>query len=76
MKWIEFSWVSWLAAPLFVIGRMTLAGAAMAQCEGATVSTLVSPDDNWVVLVQEVVCSGVGFGTTAITDSVQIVRRG
>jgi hypothetical protein len=73
MKSTAFSSACWLVVLHFV---MTSAGPAMAECEGEMISMLVSPDDGWVALVQEVVCSGEGFGTTAITDGVQIVRRG
>jgi hypothetical protein len=67
---------SWVLGLLIIMAGTVSAGTAVAACDADTISTLVSPDDDWVALVQEVVCSGEGFGTTSITDGVQIVRRG
>jgi hypothetical protein len=48
----------------------------MAECERETISTLMSPDDSWVAVVQEITCSNQAFGMTSVTDGVQLVRRG
>jgi hypothetical protein len=46
------------------------------DCESKIISMLVSPDDSWVVSVREETCSGEGFATTGITDTVQLLRPG
>jgi len=53
-------------------------GIAMArgnvECERETISVLVSPDNAWVALVQEGVCSD-GVVVTVSTDTVRLVRH-
>jgi hypothetical protein len=53
-------------------------GVAMArgelECERQTISALVSPDNAWIALVQEGVCSDGGLVTIS-TDTVQLERR-
>lgn len=46
-----------------------------AGCNRMIVSTVMSPDNAWVALVQEEVCADGAF-TTAVTNTVQIARRG
>lgn len=43
-------------------------------CERQAISMLISPDDMWVALVHEDVCSDGAFVTT-VTDTVQLARR-
>lgn len=66
----------WIA--LLVAGLMLLNGVAMArenlECERETISMLVSPDNAWVALVQEGVCSD-GGSVTISTDTVRLARR-
>ena len=79
MRGVDFRVTCWLMALLFSTGGIVLAGAALAEekaeCERETISMLLSPDDAWVALVQEDVCSGGGFATTGVTDTVQLIRR-
>lgn len=62
-------------APIVVATGVTLTTVATA-CERETISTLLSPDDSWIVIVQQVTCSNEAFGMTGVTDNVQIIRRG
>jgi hypothetical protein len=45
-------------------------------CQSEVIATGVSPDDKWVAMVQEEVCSGPGMASTGIMEAVQIVARG
>ena len=62
----------------FIVSAAVLAGAALAQgeagCQRQTISMLMSPDDAWVALVHEDICSD-GYFVTTVTDTVQLVRR-
>jgi hypothetical protein len=44
-------------------------------CQREVIVTGVSPDDRWIAVVQEEVCSGLGMASTGISDVVQIVAR-
>jgi hypothetical protein len=69
---------SYLRIVTLAAGVMVSNGVAMARgeldCERETISALVSPDNAWVALVQEGVCSDGGFVTIS-TDTVQLARR-
>jgi hypothetical protein len=68
---------SYLKIATISAGVMVSNGLATArefECERGTISVLVSPDDAWVALVQEGVCSDGGFVTIS-TDTVRLVRR-
>jgi hypothetical protein len=45
-------------------------------CDIERLSTFPSPDDMWVMAVDEYACSGKSFGTSGITDVVQLFRKG
>ncbi|HVZ52943.1 MAG TPA: hypothetical protein VG986_13315 [Pseudolabrys sp.] len=66
------------AVLFFAVGATVLPVPALAQgkagCQRETISVLTSPDDTWVALVQEDVCSD-GFFVTTITDTIQLTRR-
>jgi hypothetical protein len=62
-----------LAAGIALLNETVLARGEL-ECERGTISMLVSPDDAWVALVQEGVCSDGGFVTIS-TDTVRLVRR-
>ena len=49
---------------------------ASSGCQREMIAMIVSPDDVWVAMVQEEVCSGPGIATTGVSDIVQLVRRG
>jgi hypothetical protein len=63
---------------LVAAGGAAVAGTELARGEGgcwrSTISALISPDDTWVALVQQDVCSDGAFVTTVV-DKVQLVRR-
>jgi len=67
----------WLALFFFTTGAALLPGTAQAQekggCQRRTISVLMSPDDAWVALVQEDMCSD-GYFVTTLTDTVQLAR--
>jgi hypothetical protein len=69
---------TWLAILLFAIGAPVLPGTGLAQekggCQRETISALMSPDDTWVALVQEDICSD-GYFVTTVTDTVQLSLR-
>jgi hypothetical protein len=44
-------------------------------CQREMIAMGVSPDDKWVAVVQEEVCSGLGIASTGVTDVVQLVPR-
>jgi hypothetical protein len=44
-------------------------------CQREMVAMGVSPDDKWIAVVQEEVCSGLGIASTNVTDVVQLVPR-
>jgi hypothetical protein len=65
-----------LGIVILAAGVTVLNGGALAleaPCERETISAVVSPDNTWVALVQEGVCTG-GFVTVS-TDTVQLTRR-
>lgn len=68
--------------PLFAAAAMTLpattaqADDAHGGCQQELISVLMSPDDAWIAMVQEEICSGFGIATSGTTDVVQLVRRG
>jgi hypothetical protein len=68
----------WLRIVSIAIVVHLLTGTALAQegagCERETVSALSSPDDDWVALVQEDICSDGAFVTT-VTDTIQLARQ-
>jgi hypothetical protein len=70
----------WLAILFFTTGAAAvLPGAGVAQekggCQREAISVLMSPDDAWVALVQEDICSD-GYFVTTVTDTVQLSPRG
>jgi hypothetical protein len=44
-------------------------------CQREVIATGLSPDDKWVAIVQEEVCSGLGMASTGIMEAVQIAAR-
>jgi len=66
-----------ITALFVLVGAAMLSGAGLAQdkrsCQGETISALKSPDDQWLALVQEDVCSD-GYFVTTVTDTVQLVH--
>jgi hypothetical protein len=65
-----------LGIVILAAGVTVLNGGALAleaQCERETISTVVSPDNTWVALVQEGLCTGGSI--TVSTDTVQLARR-
>jgi hypothetical protein len=74
----ESSGSSWLVTSFLVTGVMVLSGTVLARgkggCEREAISMLMSPDDAWVALVHENICSDGAFVTT-VTDTVQLTRR-
>ena len=44
-------------------------------CQREIVAMGVSPEDKWVAVVQEEVCSGPGIASTNVTDVVQLVPQ-
>jgi hypothetical protein len=62
-----------LAAGVIVANGIAMARGEL-ECERETISALVSPDNAWVALVQEGVCSDGGLVTIS-TDTVQLARR-
>jgi hypothetical protein len=44
-------------------------------CQREVIATGVSPDNKWIAIVQEEVCSGPGLASTGITDVVQIATQ-
>jgi hypothetical protein len=61
-----------LATSLILSNEVVLAKDL--ECERETISMLVSPDNAWIALVQEGVCSDGGFVTIS-TDTVRLPRR-
>jgi hypothetical protein len=61
-----------LATSLILSNEVVLAKDL--ECERETISMLVSPDNAWIALVQEGVCSDGGFVTIS-TDTVRLARR-
>ena len=45
-------------------------------CDIERLSMLSSPDDAWVMVVDEYACSGQSFATSGVTDVVQLFRKG
>src|ERR1700681_703208 len=70
---------NWWTITLLTTGISVFVGAAQAQekggCQRQTISAMVSPDDEWVALVQEDTCSD-GYFVTVVNDVVELVRRG
>jgi len=71
--------ICWLSIALAFAGTPAVAGNVPKKdvpgCSRDKKRMMWSPDDLWVALVQEEVCSDGGFVTT-VTDYVQLVRRG
>jgi len=80
MRWTKINQTglsTLLITSMFATGLFALTEIAMAQkagCEGETISMLLSPDDAWIALVQEHVCSD-GWFVTTVTGTVQLVGR-
>jgi len=74
----QWRWSAYLKAMLVAASGAAVAGAQLACAEGgcwrSTISALTSPDDAWVALVRQDVCSDGAFVTTVV-DKVQLVRR-
>jgi hypothetical protein len=70
--------ISWLAILSFMATLQVFPSIASAQqkggCEREAISMLMSPDDTWIALVYENICSDGAFVTT-VTDTVQLARR-
>lgn len=49
---------------------------AAAECTNRVISTLLSPDDGWVAVVQETFCSNDAFAMSSTGDAVELVRPG
>ncbi len=49
---------------------------AAAECTSRVISTLLSPDDSWIAVVRETVCSNEGFAMGSTGDAVELIRSG
>jgi hypothetical protein len=77
--WMKIRTTRRLNAMFFAAAGIMVAEATPAeeQCERETmISQLISPDDAWVAVVEEHVCSGEGLATTGVDDTVQLLRSG
>jgi hypothetical protein len=61
---------------LAVLIALAFSSKAIAECTHKLVSTLRSPDDTWIAVVQEITCSNDAFGMTTIVDQLGLVRPG
>jgi hypothetical protein len=66
-------WLAILAAAVILVNTLAPARGEV-ECQRETISAMVSPDNAWVALVQEGVCSDGGFLTIS-TDTVQLARH-
>jgi hypothetical protein len=74
----RWRWFAYLNVMLVAASGAAVAGAQLARAEGgcwsSTISALISPDDVWVALVRQEICSD-GLFVTTVVDKVQLVRR-
>jgi hypothetical protein len=74
----QWRWFAYLKVMLITAGGAEAVATELARgeagCWRSTISTSISPDNAWVALVQQDVCSDGAFVTTVV-DKVQLVRR-